>query len=129
MAQHVGCLDADFGTGVAVGQLGNRLLQRPQIGPGICRGQFLYGPQRVQRNQLLSQVVAARHVYFQTSKVRYFRKYHGSLTAEILRWFLLANYAWQLGLEGAKWLVGHRRPLRAQRIAAYRRVLESGLRA
>jgi GT2 family glycosyltransferase len=74
------------------------------------------------------QVVAARHVHFQTSKVRYFCKYHGPLPGEILRWFLLANYVWQLGLEGAKWLVGHKRPLRAQRIAAYRRVLASGLR-
>jgi GT2 family glycosyltransferase len=73
------------------------------------------------------QVVAARHVHFQTSKVRYFRKHHGSLTAAALRWFLLANYVWQLGLEGAKWLVDHKRPLRAQRIAAYRRVLQSRL--
>jgi hypothetical protein len=75
------------------------------------------------------QVVAARHIHFQTSKVRYFRKYSGSLTAELLRWFLLANYVWQIGLEGAKWLVGHKRPLRAQRIAAYREVLNSGLRS
>jgi hypothetical protein len=45
-----------------------------------------------------------------------------------LRWALLTNYVWQLGLEGAKWLVGHKRPLRAQRIAAYRQVLGSGLR-
>lgn len=75
------------------------------------------------------QVVAARHVHFQTSKVRYFEKHHGTLTAEALRWFLLANYAWQLGVEGAKWLVGHRRSLRAQRIAAYRQVLGSGLRS
>ncbi len=73
------------------------------------------------------QVVAARHLHFQTSKVRYFRKHHGSLTAEALRWFLLANYAWQLGLESTKWLLGHKRPLRAQRIAAYRQVLASGL--
>jgi len=75
------------------------------------------------------QVLAARHVHFQTSKIRYFRKYEGALTARILRWILLANYVWQLGLEGAKWLLGHKRPLRAQRIAAYRRVLKSGLRS
>jgi hypothetical protein len=74
------------------------------------------------------QVVAARHIHFQTSKVRYFRKYHGGLVAGLLRRYLLANYVWQLGTEGAKWLVGHKRPLRAQRIAAYRRVLTSGLR-
>ena len=75
------------------------------------------------------QVVAARHRHFQTSKVRYFRKHHGVLTAEALRWWLLANYAWQLGLESGKWLAGHKRPLRAQRISAYREVLGSGLRA
>ena len=74
------------------------------------------------------QVVAARHIHFQTSKVRYFRKYHGPLVAETLRLFLLGNYVWQLGLEGTKWLLGHRRPLRAERIAAYRQVLQSGLR-
>jgi len=74
------------------------------------------------------QVVAARHIHFQTSKVRYFRKHEGAFAAGILRWILLTNYVWQLGLEGTKWLLGHKRPLRAQRIAAYRRVLESRLR-
>jgi len=74
------------------------------------------------------QVVAARHIHFQTSKVRYFRKYHGTLVAETLRLFLLGSYVWQLGLEGVKWLLGHKRPLRASRIAAYRQVLRSGLR-
>lgn len=80
------------------------------------------------RGKSSDQVVAARHIYFNTSKVRYFRKYHGVLAAETLRLFLLSNYVWQLGLEGAKWLIGHKRPLRAQRLAAYRQVLQSGLR-
>ncbi|HEY74205.1 MAG: hypothetical protein B6I35_11445 [Anaerolineaceae bacterium 4572_32.2] len=75
------------------------------------------------------QVVAARHIHFQTSKVRYFRKYHGRVVGEVLRFFLLSNYVWQLGLEGAKWLLSHKRPLRAQRIAAYRQVLRTGLRS
>jgi len=74
------------------------------------------------------QVVAARHIHFQTSKVRYFRKHHSAAAAEGLRLFLLGNYAWQLGLEGAKWLLGHKRALRAERVAAYRQVLRSGLR-
>jgi N-acetylglucosaminyl-diphospho-decaprenol L-rhamnosyltransferase len=73
------------------------------------------------------QVVTSRHIHFQTSKVRYFRKHHGRFVSEILRWFLLSNYAWQMCLEGAKWLVGHKRPLRAERIAAYRQVLQSKL--
>ncbi len=75
------------------------------------------------------QVVAARHIHFQTSKVRYTRKYHGPVAAALLRGFLLGNYLWQMGVEGAKWLVGHKRPLRAQRIAAYRQVLESRLKS
>ncbi len=73
------------------------------------------------------QVVTSRHIHFQTSKVRYFHKHHGRFVGELLRWFLLGNYAWQLGLEGAKWLIGHKRALRAERIAAYRQVLRSGL--
>jgi N-acetylglucosaminyl-diphospho-decaprenol L-rhamnosyltransferase len=73
------------------------------------------------------QAVAARHVNFQTSKVRYFRKYHGVAAAEVLRAFLLGTYVWQLGLEAAKWLVGHKRALRAQRVTAYLQVLRSRL--
>jgi N-acetylglucosaminyl-diphospho-decaprenol L-rhamnosyltransferase len=80
------------------------------------------------RGKSSDQVVAARHIHFQTSKVRYFRKHHGALAAETLRLFLLGNYAWQLGLEGAKWRLGLRRPLRAERVVAYWQVLRSGLR-
>lgn len=79
------------------------------------------------RGKSSDQAVAARHIHFQTSKVRYFRKHHGALAAECLRLFLLGNYVTQIAVEGAKWLLGHRRPLRAQRIAAYRQVLRSGL--
>ncbi len=81
------------------------------------------------RGKSSDQVVAARHIHFNTSKVRYFRKYHGPIVAEVLRLFLLANYFWQIGVEAAKWLVGHRRSLRAERVAAYGQVLRSGLRS
>lgn len=74
------------------------------------------------------QVVPARHIYFQSSKVRYARKYHGAAIAATLRLWLLAQYVWQIGVEGVKWLIGHRRDLRAARIAAYRQVLRSKLR-
>jgi len=80
------------------------------------------------RGKSSEQVVAARHIHFQSSKIRYFRKYHGPTAAGALRLFLLCSYVWQLGLEGVKWLVGHKRSLRAQRIEAYRQVLRSGLR-
>lgn len=74
------------------------------------------------------QAVAARHVYFNTSKVRYFRKWHGRLAAEFLRVSLLAQFAAQIGVESIKWLLGHKRELRRQRVSVYRQVIRSGLR-
>jgi len=75
-----------------------------------------------------AQVPAATHIRFNSSKVRYFREYHGPLAAEALRWFLLGNFAFQLALEWAKGLLGHKREMRAARVEAYREVLKSGLR-
>jgi GT2 family glycosyltransferase len=74
------------------------------------------------------QVVAARHIRFQTSRVRYFRKFHGALAAESLRFALLGMFAVEWSLEAAKWLLGSRRSLRRQRMAAYRQLLQSGLK-
>lgn len=80
------------------------------------------------------QAVPARHINFQRSKIRYFRKHHGPTVAEALRLFLLATYLWQSGLEAAKWLVSplipnqrDERSLRRQRVAAYWQVLKSRL--
>lgn len=74
------------------------------------------------------QAVTARHINFQRAKLRYFRKYHGRMTATVLRLFLLAIYAWQMVLEGVKGLLGSKRELRRQRVRAYYDVLRSGLR-
>jgi len=74
------------------------------------------------------QVVALRHIHFQQSKLRYYRKYHGRLVAQTLRLFLLLNYTWQLALEAFKGLLGHKRDLRGQRVRAYWQVLRTGLR-
>lgn len=74
------------------------------------------------------QVVAAKHIRFQRSKIAYYAKYFGGFRGGLLRWFLLATYSWMWGVEGLKWLAGHRRPLRAERLAAYGQVLRSGLR-
>jgi N-acetylglucosaminyl-diphospho-decaprenol L-rhamnosyltransferase len=74
------------------------------------------------------QVVARSHILFQQSKLRYFRKYHGALASTVLRAFLLLNYIWQLGLEAAKSLLGHKRVMRQERIRVYWQVLRSGLR-
>jgi N-acetylglucosaminyl-diphospho-decaprenol L-rhamnosyltransferase len=74
------------------------------------------------------QAVAARHISFQRAKLRYFSKYHGRAAVASLRLFLLLNYAWQIGLEGVKALLGHKRAMRRQRIQVYWQVVRSGLR-
>jgi hypothetical protein len=74
------------------------------------------------------QVVAARHVHFNTSKVRYTRKVHGRLAAEILRRYLLWEYRVQIGIEKIKLGLGSQRAMRRARMAAYRQVLASGLK-
>ena len=74
------------------------------------------------------QVRAQRDIYFHSSKVRYFKKHHGNLQGELLRYFLLSMFAYQILEEGAKYVVGHKRALRAERIKAYAQVLRSGLK-
>ncbi len=75
------------------------------------------------------QVVAARHIRFNTSKVRYFRKFHGPLAAGILRFALLGMFGVEWLLEAGKWLLGSKRSLRQQRMTAYAQLLASGLRS
>lgn len=79
--------------------------------------------------QSSNQVKARSHVHFQHSKLRYFQKFHGTLPALLLRVVVVLNYAVQMLLEGAKWLLGNKRPLRAERLSAYWLVLRSLLGA
>ncbi len=80
------------------------------------------------------QVVAARHIRFHSSRVRYVRKYHGRLAAAAVRSFLLLTFIYQWLEEAAKWQAGFivpsqrsQRTLRRSRMAAYSQVLRSGL--
>ena len=74
------------------------------------------------------QVPANKHILFQQSKLRYFRKYHGRFVAQSLRLFLLSNYMLQILIEGAKGLLGHKRKMRFARIRNYWGILRSGLK-
>ena len=74
------------------------------------------------------QVVAMKHIHFQQSKLRYFRKYHGAGFTTLLRLFLMKQYIWQIGLESLKGMLGSRRSLRRERVQAYWQVLRSGLK-
>jgi GT2 family glycosyltransferase len=73
------------------------------------------------------QAIAQRDIYFHSSKIRYFKKYRGAFIAEILRAFLLLMFTFQMIVESLKWLLGHKRALRAQRVRAYAQVVRSGL--
>ncbi|RMD52092.1 MAG: glycosyltransferase family 2 protein [Candidatus Thermofonsia bacterium] len=73
------------------------------------------------------QAIAARHINFNRAKLRYYRKYHGRLAALLLRAFLLKSYVYQIVVEGVKGLLGHKRPLRWQRIKVYWQVIRTGL--
>jgi len=77
--------------------------------------------------QSSEQVKAFQITCFNQSKIRYFDKHHGPLLAVTLRIFLILNYSYLLLLETAKWIIGHKRPLRRRRIKAYRQVLKSRL--
>ncbi len=74
------------------------------------------------------QVQAFKHIHYQQSKLRYYRKHHGAGFAYVLQAFLLVQYAWQLLLEGAKGLIGSKRQLRRARVQTYWQVLRSGLK-
>ncbi|MCZ2098779.1 MAG: glycosyltransferase [Anaerolineae bacterium] len=69
------------------------------------------------------QIETQKHIYFQASKIRYFRKFHGRVVALALRLFLVLSYAAQWALEALKGLLGHKRDLRRARVATYRRVV------
>jgi GT2 family glycosyltransferase len=74
------------------------------------------------------QVSTQRHIRFNTSKVRYWRKWFGPRWGEALRRYLLLEYRVQIGVEQVKLWLGQKPALRRERIAAYRAVIESGLR-
>jgi GT2 family glycosyltransferase len=93
--------------------------------------QIVYVPEAVvvhYEGRSSSQVVAARDLYFHRSTIHYYEKYFGPRWAALLRVFLLWNFRSQLWIESGKWLLGHKRTLRAQRMSAYRRLLATKLR-
>ncbi|MEO8083365.1 MAG: glycosyltransferase family 2 protein, partial [Ardenticatenales bacterium] len=71
------------------------------------------------------QVVAARHVHFQRSRVRYCRKHDGRAAAALVRFGLRAEFASEWLLEALKWTIGHKRAIRASRMRAYLTVIRS----
>ena len=75
--------------------------------------------------QSSDQNIPERHIRFQRAKLRYFRRWHGRVPAAGLRLWIGLLYLWQGALEAGKWLLGHKRPLRRERLALIARVLRS----
>jgi GT2 family glycosyltransferase len=71
------------------------------------------------------QAPARRLILFHSSRLRYVRMVHGRRLAGLVRLFLRMAYGAELLVEATKWLAGHRRPLRAARVAAYRELLRA----
>ncbi|HNP71008.1 MAG TPA: glycosyltransferase family 2 protein [Kouleothrix sp.] len=69
------------------------------------------------------QAPARRYLNFQRSRIREARMAYGARFAGLLRWFLRAAYAAELAAEAGKWLLGHKRPLRAGRVRVYWQLL------
>jgi len=77
--------------------------------------------------QSSDQVTALKHIRFNVSKIHYFTKHHGPLAALVLRTYLLCDYAMRWLIEALKYALGHRRPLRRERMQIYATVLQSRL--
>jgi GT2 family glycosyltransferase len=69
------------------------------------------------------QALARRYLNFQRSRIRDASIVYGASFGMRLRLFLRAAYAAELAVEAAKWLLGHKRQLRAQRIGVYWQVV------
>ncbi len=72
-----------------------------------------------------SQVPVQTHVRYQVSRLRYVQKYFGTKWGRVFRTALYADYLARLAVEGTKWILGHRRGLRRERMLIYLQVLAS----
>ena len=73
------------------------------------------------------QAPTRRQWHFDRSKLRYTRQYQGVFLALLLLGVLRLGYLVRMGLEAGKWLLGHRRQLRRQRLRGYGKLFVSPL--
>lgn len=74
--------------------------------------------------QSSGQVGGKRDFIFNRSRLRYAAKWHGTLATCFLSLWLRLLYGMEWAQEGAKWLVGHKRPLRRARMVHYQGLLQ-----
>lgn len=73
--------------------------------------------------QSSQQIPAQRLIWFFQSRLREATLAHGVVTAAVVRGGLLMQYVGEWVLEAGKWLVGHKRLLRQERMHGYARLL------
>lgn len=69
------------------------------------------------------QVPKLRHVYFVQSKVAFYRKHFGRMRGELVRRWLMLNYALQIAEDWLKLKLRHKVAMRRERIGLYGAVL------
>lgn len=74
------------------------------------------------------QDIPARQYDFDTSRVRLMQCMYGDRHARLVRYGLLVGYLVQVLRDGSKFLAGHRRELRRERMALYMKLMQRGLR-
>jgi GT2 family glycosyltransferase len=72
-----------------------------------------------------AQAVFARYNNFQQSKLLLARMWYGWGFAALLRSFIRLTYCYEIVVESAKWLLGHKPAMRRQRIGVYWRILQT----
>lgn len=101
--------------------------QSAPVGRSVSRdGAIVYLPDALvihHEGKSSEQALARRYLNFQRSRLRYARMVYGDYFAMVLRFFLRACYIGELVIEAAKWVLGHKRGLRAQRVLIYWRVV------
>jgi GT2 family glycosyltransferase len=138
--ERAGLLDAGFAMYSEELEWQRRISQQPAVGsqhnqaasaagcrppPADCC-RIIYLPSAViihHEGKSSDQAPAQRYLNFQRARLREARMAYGQGFAGRLRLFLRAAYAAEMLPEAAKWLLGHKRSLRAQRIAIYWRLL------
>ncbi len=73
------------------------------------------------------QALLRRHFYFHDSRCRYAARHFGATAGRRVRRWVILNYGYLWLEEAAKFVLGHRRELRSQRMATYARVLRAHL--
>ncbi|GAB4116382.1 MAG: glycosyltransferase family 2 protein [Roseiflexaceae bacterium] len=95
-------------------------------------GRIVYLPTAIithYEGQSSGQIPTRRLILFHTNRLRYISLVHGGVAALGIRIFLLLAYTIELLIEAAKGALGHRRDLRAERVASYRALLIALLRS